>query len=660
MADKLRTVKQHTEDALRSLPEDYQTAFIENYMRHAYKNETLAAPFFESMARSATGKGFLKERYYDFRKEALDAGLTPLFENPVENELFGIHQQQKYIAAVKSLQGLKDTELLGKFSPPRESTVMDEEPGVAPEDQGQTTASYGTRPPAGWVRLDDSLAAATGERLGQGQYLAAPEEVARLLNNYMSAGFDGKATFEALRAANGLLNQAQLGVSLFHFWATLGNNMKSRMALGFKEMGQAFTEPEMAQGRVSRFASGVGNVAKSLVPGKGFFEGKDIMQNALEGIPDPRVKMALRAGHQFSTDADYVNGSVFALKRAMARDDAGQQALLAYPAAMEAASAPLMQTFVPAVKLGLELDQIYSEMARIGPDITDAELNQICRRAGDHASDVMGQLPYDTTFWKKKGRQIGQILLRSLGWRGGTARVFAGGVKDTATSVSRFREAYKDPAAARANLNDPVFTQRMAYLPAELVGSLITGSIAAWGLKHFKGVNQPAQPSLTERMFPQTGGTNRDKSKELGVPPGYAKDVLSYMHDFPAGLFESLNSGEAPVLSLLSMIATGKNYRGDPIRGAPLFTPTGFAQTAAAVAGQAVPISLRNAFGPWVNKHIGVKIGGNQVTNPGSNLGPIASQFLTPAPQKISNPEKQQKQGQSRFYKENPYWQKYR
>ena len=601
-ADAIRAAQDASTAELAALGPDYAPSFIANYMPHLYKNVPIATAFFERKA--GTAKGFLKERTYETRDEAIKAGLIPRTENPAENAMLRMTQQRKYVAAVRSLERLKSEGLV---------SVYDSE----------------TAAPQGWTRIDKSIEGAYGAKLAPGEYLAAPEPVARLMNRAMAPGLDGSATFRTVRAANALLNQAQLGVSAFHAWASLGNRFKARLALGLKEMAQAGIEPEMGESRVARFGSGALNVAKSFNPALGWTRARQMMSDAAAGIDSPDIQKAMMGGFRFTLDKDYSVGMATAFRRSLAQGDVKKSVGTAIPALMETLSRPLMKELVPTLKAATYLEYFESEARRLGPNATEAQLRQVARRAEDETSNLLGLLPYESTFWNKSGRQIAQLLIRSVGWRGGTLRAGLGGAKDLLTAPSRFKEAKAGKAAG--NLADPVVTERMAYLPAEVIGSALIGSLYAFVISKATGyVSDPKE--WKDRFFPKTGGQNKSGTPERIVPPGYIKDAYAYFHD-PAG---SLISGESPVASITHDVVTGKDYRDQPIRNPAASPPLQALQTAEHVGRQIIPFSVRQGLGM-------------DNPNPRTKISPLGRQFGAPAPAYISFPDSMERRGEQQF-----------
>jgi hypothetical protein len=70
-----------------------------------------------------------------------------------------------------------------------------------------------------------------------GHYYGPPDAV-RILNNYLSPGLRGNATFDMYRAAGNLMNQVQLGLSGFHLTMTGIEAMVSKMAQGIEELSR--------------------------------------------------------------------------------------------------------------------------------------------------------------------------------------------------------------------------------------------------------------------------------------------------------------------------------------------------------------------------------------------------------------------------------------
>src|ERR1017187_4045427 len=116
-----------------------------------------------------------------------------------------------------------------------------------------------------------------------------------------------------------------------------------------------------------------------------------------------------------------------------------------------------------------------SELARLGPNASMAAKRYAIGNGIDSIDNRLGQLRYDNRFFNKTVKNVGQVIFRALGWNIGDITEGVGGVKDAATMFSKARRAGGDTT----NLQ---ITPRMAYIPAEIIGSAIIGSLWSYML----------------------------------------------------------------------------------------------------------------------------------------------------------------------------------
>jgi diguanylate cyclase (GGDEF)-like protein len=113
-ATELRRLLDESRDRVRSLGTGKLENFIENYFPHIWKDPKKATDVFASIMAKRPfegGKSFLKKRSINTFKEGLDAGLEPISDNPVDLALLKIREMDRYIAAHRTLQYLKENGL---------------------------------------------------------------------------------------------------------------------------------------------------------------------------------------------------------------------------------------------------------------------------------------------------------------------------------------------------------------------------------------------------------------------------------------------------------------------------------------------------------------------------------------------------------------------
>ena len=323
----------------------------------------------------------------------------------------------------------------------------------------------------------------------------------------------------------------------------------------------------------------------------------------------PDVKTALMGGHRFTLDREYATGATLAFQRALAQDKYGQAALRAAPALLDQAMKPIMEHLVPALKTGAYIEGAKSELARLGPNATDAAKRYALGRLNDSLDNRMGQLTYDNGWWNKTAKNVGQVLLRSLGWNIGDLREGLGAVKDVGTLGSRLKGGEQV---------DPVVTHRMSYVAAEVIGSALVGSLYSYIKGATSAQPLPQKQTYKDYAFPKTGGFNKDKSPERFVPAGYMKEAYGYKEQ----PLDTVMGKRSPLISLSTELVRGKDYFDHPFRNPqdPMWKEA--LDTVKYAVQQLTPLSTRQG-----------------ADNPRSNIGPFERQLGAPAPKYISNSE---------------------
>jgi hypothetical protein len=210
-------------------------ALLENYFPQMWKNPQAAKQFYMSIAGKSPmegAKSFTRERFYEDFEQGLKAGLEPVSWNPVDLTEMKLAEINKYLTANNIMDELAQHGLLKKAKP-------------------------GERIP-GYATIDDPIAKIRQYSKKQkgmierGQYLA-PQEVAQVINNYLSPGLRDKyGSFRSLLDLGNSVNQFQLGMSLFHGLFTSMDASVSTFAVGLKKAA------------AGQFAGGVKDMARGL------------------------------------------------------------------------------------------------------------------------------------------------------------------------------------------------------------------------------------------------------------------------------------------------------------------------------------------------------------------------------------------------------------
>jgi hypothetical protein len=448
-------------------------SYIENYFPHMYKDAAKARPILEAYAkRPMEGtKAWAKHRTIPYLSDAiLEHGLEPASWNLIDMFQARHFDMQKFITAHKIVDAYKREKLVRYLR-----TV--------------STA------PAGWEKLDDRIAELSGVRhaiadvpvengepvrssvnllpgakMVYGHYWA-PAEVARIFNNYLSPGFlKGPLAepYKVARTANNLLNMAQLGLSAFH-----GTFITIEGAAGDVSRGmmQVFRDGKLGSGllHMAKGAAVPWAVADTFKQGLAFR--KALLAEDAPPEWSALRDMFIRGGGRVSMDSKeygtpfarmFVEGWRKALtspdvlrtieqqgmfvpstsKDFWERFKGGAAGALATPfATVELFAKPILEIYVPIMKMGTMAQLFRDEMARLPEDATQAEIDRMARKVVDHVEDRMGQMTYDNLHWNAFTRQVFGLGLRAVGWDVGSWRMLLGAGKDVLAAAPRAARA---------------------------------------------------------------------------------------------------------------------------------------------------------------------------------------------------------------------------
>lgn len=544
---------------VRELPGDKLQDYIENYFPHLWADKQAVRAYLGKRPISGSGS-FLKERSIPTIQEGVEAGLTPLTSDPTEAAMLQLASMNRFISGQKIAQEMKDKGI-AKF------------------------VSFGDKAPDGYAPLDDKAfnvmqhSETEGGMIQRGRYYA-PAEAATVFNNHVSSGLRGNPIYDTLMGANNTLNQIQLGLSAYHLGFTSMDSGTSQAALGLRKMlgsRESLGERVKGAGMVASFpAAPVTNIIR----GNRYME---LLKNAEPTSAEageaakklgfkPEDALALQeafvqGGGRIGMDPRYTNQAVEKLKTALSQRDIWGAAKQAVPAATETMAKPIMEVVVPRMKLGVYLDLVKHEMARLPENASETQKRQVYSKAWDSVDNRMGQMVYDNLFWDKTLKDVALASTRSLGWNLGTVRELGGGVKDLAEMTK----------------GGPL-TNRGAYAMALPAVTAITGAIF-----HYLSTGKRPE-GITDAFYPQTGATNPDGSPERVELPTYMKDVVSYSRHPGQTILNKMG----PVPSAASQLFQNKDWRGNRIYEPGDETGNQIGQVGKYLGKQLEPFALSN------------------------------------------------------------------
>lgn len=565
LADALRAALDQARQRVQDLGTGRLEHFITDYFPHLWERPEDARDLVSRILgkRPLQGpKSFLKKRTIPTTKEGIAAGLTPVTDNPIDLTLLKLREMNRYVMGQRILQDAKESGLL-KF------------------------VRAGKAPERGYRRIDDAIARVYGPPTEEGAMTVrgeyyAPEPVATVLNNYLSPGLRGNPIFDAYMYVGNTLNAVQLGLSLFHLGFVSVDAITSQLALGLEQLvrGRPF--------------SGVANAATMwAAPFTTFVRGSKVIQEytkpgSVGGDLAAVVDALTAGGGRVRMDQFYKNNAVAAFLKAMRqrpgrtflKGAAGAAAggLLAgpvgaalgagfltglLPAAFEVAAKPLMEVFVPRMKLGVFADLARLELSQLPPDATTEQVRAAMAKVWDSVDNRMGQMVYDNLFWSRALKDLGMASVRALGWNLGTFREIGGGVGD----VLRRKPSHK-----------------MAYVIALPIAIGLLGAVMMY---LFTG---GGPETLQDYFEPRTGRKDADGNDERVQLPSYMKDVIA----FTRHPLQTVGHKLHPLLDYVASMLQNSDYWGDQIRNAHDPLVEQLRQVADYTATQFTPIGIRN------------------------------------------------------------------
>lgn len=514
---------------------------IENYLGHLWEKPGSNPQDLGAMLgkRPMAGQeGFRKQRVLATYRAGIDAGLTPRTWNPITNTLLLMDQIDKSIMHHDIMEELDDNGL-------------------------RQYVRLGASAPPGWTRLQDKTATQFAPPVqpgGAGPQLVGhyymPEPVTRLLENYLMPGLRGNALYDLPRQFGNTMNMFQLGFSTFHLIFTGLDSQISAAALALQYASRGKTPPAsvLAQAAIPLAA-----------PISRLLEGSKILQEYFKpGSQSPEVADMVNAlimgGGRAKMDQFYQNDSLEAFRKSLSQLRAGQaegglgMLVHALPGIAEAVSYPVMQMWVPRLKLGVFADMARYELGKLPPGSGPNERMEALGRAWDSVENRMGQLTYDNLFWGKIFKDSLMLSVRSTGWNVGSLREMGGGVADIPSSLGGLPKGKG-------------ISPRLAYILALPAITAIYGALYQY-LRTGKG------PEETKDLFaPKTGNKNKDGTDERIQIPTYMRDVMAFFNRADEGPTRWVqNVGEmakgklSPGVTVPYEAVFGQDFQGAAIR----------------------------------------------------------------------------------------------
>lgn len=495
MANVYQKRLQNVYDVIKSAMPDIN--FIEDYFPHFWEKPDEVKNFFASAAAKAPmegSKGFAQKRSFDNITMGLEKGYELTTTNPEELVRLAEANAWKFKTARSVFDDMQKLGYL-KFSTAKDL-------------------------PADWKGVDDKLfnrmgAYVTKEgeaQIAKGQYMMPPE-VAKLMNDYLSIGL-GKGPFKSVKnfvsGWNNIKNMFQLGMGAFHFTTTGVESLINGVTTGVQKISTG-KPGNIGKGllEIGSSATVVPNLVQSLR--RGLKAQSDYYKGNLTADVQNLIDVNAKVGKQkmYSLDAWYNAKKAFGQLRADGFNlkGAAKLAFNAFITLPEAINKPLMERWVPSLKVGGYLRSLDSEIASRGP-MSPRELQQAKEKIWDSMDDRLGQVVYDNVFVNKAAKDLAFMGIRSAGWTGGTIRTAIKGVGEIPLSASRVGQG-----------------KGLSQRTADLIAMPLTVGFFG-GMYHYLMTGQ--LPQGKDYFFPKDGTQNPDGTDHRITLPSYMKDYIAY------------------------------------------------------------------------------------------------------------------------------------
>jgi hypothetical protein len=549
-----RTLDQRRRE-VQGLGEGALERFYQNYFPHMFERPENVPAFVESFFRGKQSmegsKSFLKQRDFPTMKEAREAGLKPISDNPIDLVLAKVREMDRYLLAHHTLRDLAERGIAKRVSRSEADT------GQLDLLEGAPLKKHWLVPtkedlPAGFQSIRDAI--------GGGKWFA-DEGAAQVLNNYLTPGLRQKSgAYRIAMGLNNAMNQANLGLSAFHVTGEMIRSVMNRSALGLKDLflGQPI------RGSVRIVTAPAGPFIDYLQGAKGV---REWFKPGSEGAPIAAIIDGLmKGGARANVEQDYVNNAAASMKRDARAGNYPGALARAVPAFFETTAKPLMQQFIPRIKMGAAMQMAEQELGRLPADASVDDVRQVMAKVWDSVDNRMGQMVYDNLFWNRTLRDLAHLSVRAVGWDLGTLREFGGGALD---------------AAKLATGKKPVTYDRIAYA----ISAAFTTALAGAMYQYLHTGQGPQQ--VKDYFFPK-----REDGSRISMPT----DIKDLYHYATAPL-RTIENKASPLFNTTAELLHNRDFYNRPIReeGDPLYAQG--KQVLDFLFRQTVPFTLQPAQG---------------------------------------------------------------
>jgi hypothetical protein len=433
-------------------------------------------------------------------------------------------------------------------------------------------------------------------------YYYGPPDATRLLNNYLSPGLRGNVAFDLYRRAGNFMNQVQLGLSWFHLTMTGLEAVVSKAAQTLQEASRGVAA--LSRGDIPVAGRELGHAAKSAAqtPVATFldlFRGHQALkefyaQDANARLVGSVADTIIQAGGGIGWDKLHHDDMPKKFMTALRQGNYIGAAWRTVPMAFEAMSKPIMEWWVPRLKIGAFLDLARMELRTLGPEPSVTEVRRVLGDVWDSIDNRFGELRYENLFWHNALKDLGMGSVRALGWNVGTVREVFGAptrqFKQLRDRPKRVVNTGRNQEGKRTfdEQPEPWLTHKFAYTIAMVFTYGIIGAL-------YQYLHTGERPStLKDYFFPKTGHRKPDGTEERVSIPGYFKDAYAVLHDFPQSAVTTAGHKMHPFLNAMLEMFQNEDYFGTEIRNQEDSSVQQLKEIFEYLEEQFTPISLRN------------------------------------------------------------------
>jgi hypothetical protein len=415
------------------------------------------------------GRGYFKKKVISDWQTGMMLGGVPKFKNLFDLMMWDIGEKNQFIWGNKFVAWAKENGYL-KYAKGREIPV---DWAKIQDPLGLVTIPYlkeieETRP-FEQMPGDYNMTKPEQEARAVQYHLVAPQEAAKLINNWLSPGLRGQPFYEGYRKIIDPLRTLGVSFSTFHLRFTMNNALSTGTGKALsKSMGALLAGDYETAAKAA--AEGAVNLS-----GKRFIEqlkqGKELTHAFYEGTEDPVLKQTLReyidAGGTLPAP-DAMLPMIKTSGKAMWEGLVELGRLHPFSAAgkyIEATARPVMTYGVPFAKIGAfsvlrralseKLDTKYGDMKGDFQDLAakrEAEYQQGLFDITKHLDDIYGQMNYDNLLLNRKIKDLLFFVIKFPGWNIGSGRYLAGKVSGLIKTVQGKETSFYEQESLRNGL----------------------------------------------------------------------------------------------------------------------------------------------------------------------------------------------------------------